>query len=244
MKRLHRSQIHGADYNPRKIDSYARAKLEKNLRKAGLIEALIWNERTGNLVGGHQRLSCLDAIAGTDDYEIDVAVVNLTPKQEREQNIALNNPSIQGTWDLPLLEDLISSTPEFAIDEAGFDRIDLEMLFGNDAMAELFEPRETDPELPSKSRGGRDTKEARKADIERTIARNDSEFYVVVVFDDREQREAFMEGIGLDSEERYLDGQRLVTLLGLDGDVDTEEPELAPDGNLLGRSDVVEHDGG
>lgn len=238
VKRIHRSQLQQAPYNPRKIDSYAKAKLEKNLRKAGLLEPLIWNERTGNLVGGHQRLSCLDAIAESNDYELDVSVVSLTPKQEREQNVALNNPSIQGTFDVPSLEELIQSTEDFSIEEAGFDRIDLEVLFGNDTMAELFEPRETDPELPPKppksKEEGQRMKAERQAHLEAKLEDEDSEFYCVVVFQSRAERERFMTGVGLEEDDRYVNGQRLATLLH----IDLEQPKSPLDGNHGDSSDV------
>lgn len=51
-----RSQIKFADYNPRIIDESNQKKLVKAIRENGLIEPLVWNKRTGVLVGGHQRL--------------------------------------------------------------------------------------------------------------------------------------------------------------------------------------------
>jgi hypothetical protein len=76
--RIHRKQIKNAPYNPRQIDDHARKKLKENIKKKGLLDALVWNKRTGNLVSGHQRISILDDIAGTDKYLLDVSVVDLS----------------------------------------------------------------------------------------------------------------------------------------------------------------------
>ena len=90
-----RSQINPAVYNPREISGYARKQLRKSLTKFGLVEPLVWNEQSGILVSGHQRLSLLDEsekfVAGdpTTDYKIGVAVVDLNLKRERELNIWL-----------------------------------------------------------------------------------------------------------------------------------------------------------
>ncbi len=74
-ERIHRSKIKNAPYNPRSIDDHARKKLHHNLKKKGLLDALVWNKRTGNLVSGHQRLSILDDLSATgDDYTLDFAV--------------------------------------------------------------------------------------------------------------------------------------------------------------------------
>jgi len=127
--RIHRRAIQFAPYNPRTIDRHAQGKLRDNLKRVGLVAPLVWNETTGNLVSGHQRLRAMDEIEGSDDYYLDVARVALDPVTEREQNVFMNNESAQGTWDLDLLETLVKS-PELKFDPAmaGFDPIDLEEL--------------------------------------------------------------------------------------------------------------------
>src|SRR5262245_18761408 len=138
VERWHRSEIQGAPYNPRVIDSYARKKLEANLKKVGLLDTLVVNRRTRNLVSGHQRLACLDALEGSGDYHLDVAVVDLTEKQEREQNIFFNNPAAQGTWDVQALGELLSKDLEIAA--TGFEKMDLEVIFDDTQYANLFAP--------------------------------------------------------------------------------------------------------
>ena len=62
LRTIKRSEIHGAEYNPRKITESARKKLGQIIKKHGLVmPAVVWNKQTGNVVGGHQRLDRLDS---------------------------------------------------------------------------------------------------------------------------------------------------------------------------------------
>lgn len=49
---INRSEIKNAPYNPRIMDEKAKKRLKANIQKHGLVAALTWNKRTGNLVGG------------------------------------------------------------------------------------------------------------------------------------------------------------------------------------------------
>lgn len=71
---ISRDQIQNAPYNPRIMDKEAKKRLKNAIRKHGLVSALTWNRRTGNLVGGHQRLEQLDALEGNQQYELTVNV--------------------------------------------------------------------------------------------------------------------------------------------------------------------------
>lgn len=62
---ISRSQIKNAPYNPRIMGKEAKARLKRNISQHGLVAAPTWNRRTGNLVGGHQRLSQLDTLEKT-----------------------------------------------------------------------------------------------------------------------------------------------------------------------------------
>lgn len=116
-KRIRRSQINFAAYNPRRISEDAEAGLSKSLSRFGLCEALVWNEQTGNLVGGHQRLSQIDQRERGEDYWLDVAAVNLDPRKEVQLNVLLNQHDIQGEFDMNALERLAS---EFDFDMGDF----------------------------------------------------------------------------------------------------------------------------
>lgn len=122
---LHRSQINPAPYNPKIITKPAYTKLQEVMRHHRLIERPIWNERTGNLVGGHQRLLILDEACPDLDYSLPVAVVNKSPEEEIALNILLSNREAMGFDDADKLG--------FVIEKAGhkftgYDEVDLGLL--------------------------------------------------------------------------------------------------------------------
>lgn len=168
VERWSRSKIQGAPYNPRVIDSHAKKKLEKNLKKVGLLETLVVNRKTGNLVSGHQRLACLDALEGNGEYFLDVAVVELSEQQEKEQNVFMNNPGAQGTWDAALLADLLRE--DLNIEATGFESTDLEVIFDASTYADLFDHEKAPAAVQNAVREVTEVIEARDAERERTRA--------------------------------------------------------------------------
>ena len=128
VQRINIKNINPALYNPRKdlkLGDPEYEKLKKSLTEFDLVEPLIWNKRTGNLVGGHQRLKILEEMG---QQEVDVSVVDLPPSKEKALNLALNK--IQGDWDLPKLKDLLEelNTGEFDMEITGFDDKEIEDL--------------------------------------------------------------------------------------------------------------------
>ena len=128
---ISRGEIHGADYNPRVISEDARKRLKRMLAKHGLVQPLVWNRRTGNLVSGHQRLSQLDQLERSQDYDLQVSVVDVDEREEKILNVQLNNPSMQGDWDMDKLNGLAG---ENGIDpeEFGFSSGDISVMFDSD----------------------------------------------------------------------------------------------------------------
>lgn len=71
------SLLNAAPYNPRKDlqpGDPEYQKIARSIEKYGCVEPIIWNEKTGNVIGGHQRLKVL---AATGAVEVDVSVVQL-----------------------------------------------------------------------------------------------------------------------------------------------------------------------
>lgn len=112
------TKINPAPYNPRvNLDrgSPEYERIRASLNEFGLVEPLVWNERTGNLVGGHQRLRVLvDGGAAT----VDVAVVDLDEAKERALNLALNK--VGGQWDDDKLAALLGDMTDDAVLLGGF----------------------------------------------------------------------------------------------------------------------------
>lgn len=130
-KEILRSEIHYAHYNPRKISKEAKAKLKANIKRIGLLGGVVWNENTRNLVSGHQRVAILDEINHYDiqtqknDYLLRVEVVRLDETTEKEQNLFMNNRSVQGEYDRDMLQAMLHDI-DYSL--AGFDDFDLNIL--------------------------------------------------------------------------------------------------------------------
>jgi DNA modification methylase len=116
------ADLQPATYNPRRISKSARAGLESSLKRFGYVDLIVWNERTGVVVGGHQRLDVLRAGGVT---EVDVVVVDLPEADEKALNVALNNPHIGGEFDETLADLLaeIRSADEMLFQELRLDQL-------------------------------------------------------------------------------------------------------------------------
>ena len=198
---ISRDMIRNAPYNPRIMDPDAKKRLKKNIAKHGLVAALTWNKRTGNLVGGHQRLEQLDALEGSKNYDLTVCVVDVDEREEAALNVQLNNPSMQGEWDL---DKLANMTEEFDLDlseDLGFTESDIDFMFdGDDRFSQLFETKEGE-----KMRGDlEEVKEARKKGVENLKERNNINWYTVIVFENEKDRDSFMKEISIPKHETYV----------------------------------------
>lgn len=117
-----------AIYNPRKdltINDPEYKKIKRSIETFGYVDPIIVNERTGVIVGGHQRLKVLKDLGYE---EIEVSVVNLDEKQEKALNVALNK--IEGDWDNVKLKDLLEELDDgsFDVELTGFDMDEIENL--------------------------------------------------------------------------------------------------------------------
>jgi DNA modification methylase len=129
IERIAVSRLNPAAYNPRldlKPGDAEYGKLKRSLDEFGLVEPIVWNRRTGHIVGGHQRFKLLLA---RGDKNADVSVVDLSLEREKALNLALNR--IAGGWDEAKLADLLNelvATPDFDMSLTGFDPPEVEDL--------------------------------------------------------------------------------------------------------------------
>lgn len=129
IKEIALDKLKPAKYNPRKDlqpDDPEYQKIKRSVEQFGDVDPIVWNERTGNIVGGHQRYKIYKELGWK---KVKVSVVDLDEKAEAVLNIALNK--ISGEWDYPALKDLIAEidTGEFDISLTGFDQAELTDLF-------------------------------------------------------------------------------------------------------------------
>ncbi|WP_406711895.1 site-specific DNA-methyltransferase [Trueperella pyogenes] len=124
-------KLNPADYNPRKELKPGDAEFEKltrSLTEFGYVEPVIWNKTTGNVVGGHQRLTALKHLGHT---EVDCVVVELDEVREKALNVALNK--ISGDWDEAKLALVIADLDiaDFDAELTGFDEKEIQQLIGS-----------------------------------------------------------------------------------------------------------------
>ena len=196
-----RDMIKNADYNPRIMDAEAKKRLKKNIAKHGLVSALTWNKRTGNLVGGHQRLEQLDALEKNKDYELTVCVVDVDEREEAALNVQLNNPSMQGEWDFDKLAMMADDFDLDLKDDLGFTELDIDLMFeGDDRFSQLFENKEVED-----LRGAvENVKNTKAASLERMKEKDCIDWYVVIVFDNQEKKIDFLKEISIPKYEQYI----------------------------------------
>lgn len=142
-----------ADYNPRvKLESGMEEyeKLKQSILEFGFVDPPIFNKRTGNLVGGHQRVAAAKDLGLCE--EIEVSVVDLPLDKEKALNVALNK--ISGRWDDDKLALLLKELDADILDLSGFgedeiqdviEQYDMRLDMENEAIDDEFEI-----ELPEK----------------------------------------------------------------------------------------------
>ena len=133
-------QLTAAPYNPRRIGEPAAAGLSESMSRFGDIAGIVWNERTGHLVCGHQRVEQLKKLGaqlfsedgnpvlrvGKDGKRFTVRVVDWSEAQEKAANIAANNPHVGGEFTdelQALLGEVQASLGNDAFGDLGLDKL-------------------------------------------------------------------------------------------------------------------------
>ena len=123
------TELNAAQYNPRialEPGMPEWEKLKTSIEQFGNVEPVVWNRRTGNVVGGHQRLAVLKSMG----YEsVPCSVVDLDEKEEKLLNIALNK--IKGQWDYDKLEEILSDFDYEVATASGFSAEEIAVILAN-----------------------------------------------------------------------------------------------------------------
>lgn len=205
---IHRTQAKNAKYNPRLINDAARRKLKDGIEKIGNLAPLIWNKRTGNIVGGHQRISIFDTVYETKNYKLRVSAVDLDDKQEREANILLNNPQAMGDFDFEKLGEMFKGDIDFAA--CGFDSSDVFKLFGEDVFGARADGGEKLLKLGDELA---ENQQRIKREVEQMSAkRDDTQFFLVFVFRDTAELDGVLGRFDLPNEQ-WQSGDELAARL-------------------------------
>jgi len=125
IKKISIDKLNVAEYNPRidlRPEDEEYRKLKKSIEVFGYVEPIVWNERTGNVVGGHQRLKIL---ISQGYNEIEVSCINISEEEEKVLNVLLNK--VKGRWDIEKLTDILQELSETeSMELTGFDESELE----------------------------------------------------------------------------------------------------------------------
>ena len=201
---IKRSQIKNAPYNPRKITKKERYNLYKLLDAHKLVDDLIWNARTGNLVSGHQRLTWIDLKArekNLKDFNLKINRIDVDEKEEKEINIGMNNEAAMGKFDIDLLGGMIE---EVDYDLAGFDDKSLGSLLGGFDTDLL-----SDDDLQQRADDYDEGIAHRKRMQVASQKTNNIDYYSVLVFRDYANRQEFFALLGIKDED-YIDGNKVI----------------------------------
>ena len=119
-----------AAYNPReelRPGDPEYENIKNSIQEFGYADAIVVNKDL-TVIGGHQRLNILKDLGYS---EIEVAQVDLTKKQEKALNIALNK--ITGRWDDKKLSDLFKDLNDdsFKLNLTGFNDEELSSILNS-----------------------------------------------------------------------------------------------------------------
>lgn len=188
-----------AAYNPRRDLKPGDAEYEKlsaSIDRWDLQEPLVWNEDTGNLVGGHQ---CLKVCKQRGDKQVQVVVVHLDLVHEKLLNMALNK--ISAGWDYEMLAEILREyTPE-DLGITGLSADEIAGLTGTVGEANAALSRELAQSRSVPLAAGRDFDQP---------SAGDESFEVYLSFPSRESAEVWLEEHGY--EERFKPGIRALVI--------------------------------
>ena len=148
------NDITPADYNPRidlneNDDEYK--KIKNSIQEFGYVDPIIWNKRTGNIVGGHQRYTVLKDLGHEN---VDVSVVDMSEQDEMALNIALNK--VEGDWDKDKLKEVIADLEQDKLMFTGFDDDEIDSLMNDVDIEDFFESEETPAKNNDEQQSGGD----------------------------------------------------------------------------------------
>lgn len=148
LKKININEITPSDYNPRKISDKDFEKLKKSLKEFGLVDPIIINLKTNNIIGGHQRFDVFyNENSNKELYLLELGDIgwvledtDLKIKDEAHEkalNLALNR--MGGEFDIEKLNPLLDELEELDLGElTGFDldleeiSYDIEVIYSDD----------------------------------------------------------------------------------------------------------------
>lgn len=219
---IERSDIHEADYNPRKISEDRLKKLKKwfSAEGKGQLAPLVVNKNSMTLVSGHQRLKVLDMLHRGKPYKMTVSFTNLDEKTEIEANVFMNNDSAQGEFDYEKLGQLQEIIPDIDfINGMGFDESEMVLMFPEmdfSVLGESEEAKEINEE--AKKFSTEDFRTNRKKELEKikeqantsgSVQLEKDDFMITFICVNNEEKQNLMKLMHEKPSEKYVKSNKL-----------------------------------
>lgn len=209
---INRSQINFAPYNPKVHSKEAIGKQKKNFLEVGFLGGIVWNENTGNLISGHKRIMAMDLYFEYDgttekDYHVKVESVNLTDKQEKEQNIYMDARGTNTQQDLNLIAEML---PDIDYKLVGLDDNDLNLIAIESPIFSVASRDMIKADYGDLSQSMEAKKKAIKEEkkrIQEKITEDQQGSHIILSFDSYANKCEFLERLGFDSEQAIIKGE-------------------------------------
>lgn len=105
------------------------AKLKDSLMHNDYVDPIVWNERTGYVLSGHQRLQVIKDLMeedGTELEELKVCVIDVP--EEKEPAILMSLNKITGLWDTEMLKTVLAEMDDDERLHTGFDEFEIQSI--------------------------------------------------------------------------------------------------------------------
>lgn len=207
-----RTQIKEAPYNPRRMSDASFDRLFKAVGEHGIVADPTWNERTGNLVGGHQRLRAMDKKVGypkrVKDYDVRVLAIDVDERTEKKLNVILNNPAAQGEWDLDLLAAMSEDDGLDLEKDLLFSQSDVDFMFeGDSRFSKLVHDIKDVQETKSEIADIKASKEEAKEKFEDSFL---GTYHFTIVCENHQEKENLLRALGVPVYEQFVGAHVLV----------------------------------
>lgn len=189
------TKLEPAEDNPRvdlQSGDHRLEALKQSIDKFGYVEPIVWNSRTGHVVGGHQRLKAIRELE-PERGKVQCVVVDLPAKKEKALGIALNR--IKGDWDYEKLALVVEELSEDLLKVTGLSEDEISKLTDDsDADIERFmnDQEEVEPEEDEETYPEDEEDPADSEEMAETV-----ELYIS--FESKESAEAFLVSEGMDA---------------------------------------------
>ena len=113
-------------------------KLKKSIENFGYADPIIWNEKTGMIVSGHQRFQVMKDIAQKEAKELTtVQVVKVSMDESKQDGFMIAVNKITGLWDEEKLSAILRELDEEDRLNTGFDDYEIATLLDDNSIQDF-----------------------------------------------------------------------------------------------------------